>query len=70
MVSGVPELAENGADEAARLEAALERIAHAAGGSRTAPEAPPRRAAAVDTRVLAARLDALIADLRSVLGQH
>jgi hypothetical protein len=61
-------LAENGADEAARLEAALDRIAHAAGGLRLAPEAPP--AAAIDARTLAARLDALIADLRSVLGQH
>ncbi len=63
-------MVEHGADEAARLEAALERIARAAGGLRPLPDSPPTHANATDARILAARLDALIADLRSVLGQH
>jgi hypothetical protein len=72
-------LALNGADEAGRLEAALERIARASARAaapapaptalppaalvETAPEARP------DTRELAARLDMLIEELRGLLGQ-
>jgi hypothetical protein len=48
------------ADAASRLEAALERIARHA---RSQPAAP-----GVDTTGIAARLDALIAQLRAVLG--
>jgi hypothetical protein len=47
--------------EARRLEAALDRIAHAASGRAT--PAKPR-----DTAALATRLDRLIADLRGLLG--
>jgi hypothetical protein len=74
-------------DEAARLEAALERIARAATHAQQAREhaapaqvAPMDRGlpdhgphatnseAAAETAAVAARLDALIADLRAVLG--
>ena len=48
----------SGVDETARLEAALARIARA--------RRPP---AATGDGALAARLDALIAELRSVLGR-
>ena len=52
------------ADEAARLEAALERIA----GSRPAatPGQAPAHASNID---LTRRLDSLIAELRTVLGR-
>jgi hypothetical protein len=50
------------AEAALRLEQALERIA------RAARAAPPPQQAAVDTARLAARLDALIAELRAALG--
>ncbi len=52
------------ADEAGRLEAALERIAR----SRPTAATGQTTASAADTADLARRLDALIADLRSVLG--
>jgi hypothetical protein len=48
------------ADEAARLEAALERIAQAKSGAKPAAVPSPPD--------LAARLDALIAELRIALG--
>ena len=51
-------------DEAARLEAALERIALSRPAS-----VPGQTAASADTADLARRLDALIAELRSVLGR-
>ena len=55
---------ESGTDETARLEAALARIA------RARPQAAdPSSAASPDRQALAARLDALIAELRSVLGR-
>jgi hypothetical protein len=62
-----------GPDDAARLEVALERIARAA---RRPPAAALRAsvplattpADAAPTREVAARLDALIDDLRAVLG--
>jgi hypothetical protein len=66
-------LAQIGADEASRLEAALERIARAS--ARVAVPAPaPAPAQTIveapfDAKALAARLDALIEELRSVLGQ-
>ncbi len=47
------------ADEAARLEAALERIARSKRGHKPAAPPPPD---------LAARLDTLIAELRAALG--
>ncbi len=69
-------LAENGADEAGRLEAALDRIAHAArranGQAHSREHAEPSPGAAdsgIDVRALAARLDALIEELRGILGQ-
>lgn len=52
------------ADEAARLEAALERIAR----SRSAA-LPGQAPAAENTAELARRLDGLIAELRAVLGR-
>lgn len=51
-------------DAAGRLEAALERIAALA----QRRPAPPEAAAAPDTRVLAERLDLVIAQLRKGLG--
>ena len=60
-------MAEDGntmADEAARLEAALERIARSRSQA-TAGHAP----APSGTADLARRLDALIAELRTVLGR-
>ena len=51
------------ADEAARLEAALDRIARAKPRASQAGPADPNRAA------LARRLDGLIAELRQVLGR-
>ncbi len=48
-----------------RLEAALERIAQAAGPREAAPDDP---APAVDTEVIAARLDGLIDRLRVALS--
>ncbi len=53
----------SGVDDTARLEAALARIARARRPERTAP------AGGGDNAVLSARLDALIAELRSVLGR-
>ena len=50
----------SGVDETARLEVALARIARAR---------RPAGAAGTDGAGLAARLDALIAELRSVLGR-
>ncbi len=55
-----------GHEEAARLEAALDRIWHA--GARRAPTAPAQDAPQSNTE-LAARLDALIADIRAALGR-
>ncbi len=67
------DLAENEADEAGRLEAALERIARAMPLDTPAPHPPqPYRAEehiSPDTKALAARLDALIAELRDILAQ-
>ena len=60
------ESGEFGCDETARLEAALTRIAHV---RVRGDAAVPRPEAAPDRRVLAERLDALIAELRSVLGR-
>lgn len=52
---------------AERLEAALERIAQAAARA----EGPPAdQIASVDTKEIAARLDALIDRLRSALGNR
>ena len=59
-------MAEQEADEAGRLEAALERIARAVPAERVPPaetHVPP------ETRALADRLDALIAELRDILAQ-
>jgi hypothetical protein len=67
------------ADEAARLEVALERIARAAARPPAPPPAPTLRApilqegavdatSRADTAALAERLDSLIAELRTVLG--
>jgi hypothetical protein len=56
-------LSQDGADEASRLEAALERIA------RASARVPAPAAPAIDTRELAARLDVLIEELRGLLGQ-
>jgi hypothetical protein len=50
-----------GHEEAVRLEAALDRIWHA--GARRPAEAPAR-----DKAELAARLDALIGEIRAALG--
>jgi hypothetical protein len=67
-------LAQNGADEAGRLEAALERIARASARA-TAPAAEQAGTEhigaepAPDTQELAARLDMLIEELRAILGQ-
>jgi hypothetical protein len=64
-------LAQNGADEASRLEAALERIARASARA-AAPAAASVETGAeppFDAKALAARLDLLIEELRSVLGQ-
>jgi hypothetical protein len=69
----VRRLAQIGADEASRLEAALERIARAS--ARVAVPAPAQTTtqggaqAPFDARELAARLDMLIEELRGVLGQ-
>ncbi len=54
--------ADNQPDDTARLEAALDRIARA-GGSPGAASRP------ADGRELAARLDVLITELRTVLGR-
>ena len=54
---------ETGVDDTARLEAALVRIARA---RRPAGGAAP---AGIDNAALTARLDALIAELRGVLGR-
>jgi len=51
-----------GAEETARLEAALERIARARARRAGQPATPA-------TVALAARLDALIAEIRAVLGK-
>ncbi len=62
---------QNGMDHAARLEAALERIARAASHASRTPlrendmEPTPSARQAGE---LAARLDGLIADLRAILG--
>jgi hypothetical protein len=50
----------SGTDDTARLEAALNRIAKA-----RAPVATP----GIDTSAIAGRLDALIAEIRAVLGK-
>jgi hypothetical protein len=68
-------------DEAARLEAALERISRAAAQAKSVPPPPAHDAALHDASVqvttpaflphsaeIAARLDGLIAELRGVLG--
>ncbi len=62
-------MAHNGADEAGRLEAALERIARAS--ARAAEPVPAHDAAEPpsNTQELAARLDMLIEELRGLLGQ-
>jgi hypothetical protein len=52
------------ADEAARLEAALDRIARL-----QAAHPAAETASAKDSAALARRLDTLIADLRAVLGR-
>jgi len=52
---------EDPTDAAARLEAALERIAQVARRPQIAPQG-------IDTTRIAARLDALIAQLRAALG--
>jgi hypothetical protein len=52
---------DNPAEAAARLEQALERIAQSARASQ-------RSAPGVDTTEIAARLDRLIAELRTALG--
>jgi hypothetical protein len=69
-------LAEDRSDEAGRLEAALERIARAADTTngrvhqeQDAGASPAKGDAAVDVRALSARLDALIEELRGILGQ-
>jgi hypothetical protein len=64
----VPSLAQNGADEAGRLEAALERIARASARA-AAPAIEQGAEPAPDTQELAARLDMLIEELRAILGQ-
>jgi hypothetical protein len=61
-------LAQNGADEASRLEAALERIARASARAAVPAPAQTTEEAPFDAKELAARLDALIEELRSVLG--
>ncbi len=68
------------AEAMARLEAALERIAlvarqpaaalHHGGDSAPDVDRPQVAAADADTASLAARLDALIAQLRSAVGQQ
>ncbi len=67
--SGDTGLDKAGLDEAARLEAALARIARArpqaGAANRPAPTQPNP-----DRQALAARLDALISDLRAALGGH
>lgn len=65
--------AESGVDEAARLEAALGRIARAAGRRRAelpdvAGQATSAEGAGPETAAIAARLDALIEELRAALG--
>ena len=66
--------------DAARLEAALERIVHALGRAASLPASDTARAdetdardaahaAAVDIAQVGARLDGLIAELRGVLGE-
>jgi septal ring factor EnvC (AmiA/AmiB activator) len=65
-------------DEAERLEAALERIARAAAHAQHAAAAArqhtglhtqvPHATTSPDTAEVAARIDALIADIRGVLG--
>ncbi len=62
-------MAQNGADEASRLEAALERIARASARAALPAPAPATAEAPFDVKALAARLDMLIEELRSVLGQ-
>ncbi len=77
-------MAENGADEAGRLEAALDRIARAARRvtgqvhAQSAAATPPgagdsggegAAGSGIDARALASRLDALIEELRGILGQ-
>ncbi len=64
-------MAQIGADEASRLEAALERIARASARVAVPAPAPAQTIveAPFDAKALAARLDALIEELRSVLGQ-
>lgn len=52
----------SGLDETERLEAALARIARARSNAGALP-------ASTDNATLAARMDALIAELRSVLGR-
>ncbi len=72
---------QNGTDEAARLEAALLRIARAAAKPRPAPigfasdsgaaglpDAAASGTSGERTAAVAARLDSLIAELRDVLG--
>jgi hypothetical protein len=67
--------AQNGPDEAARLEMALSRIARAVSRPRApvplhdgAAQATHPRSA--ESAAVAARLDHLIAEIRAVLGPH
>ncbi len=66
------ELSDDPADAAVRLEAALERIARSAREAQTRIPQPPAQAAALpDEGVeIAARLDDLIARLRTALGSR
>lgn len=57
-----------GGNETARLEAALERIALAAARPATVVDAEAEAARAARMTAMAGRLDALIAELREVLG--
>ncbi len=67
-------------DEAERLEAALERIARAAAQAKHAAAsaqqhtglhtASPHATTAPETADVVVRIDALIADIRGVLGTH
>jgi hypothetical protein len=60
---------QNGPDEAARLEVALTRIARAVSRPRL-HDGAARATQPADAAVLAARLDKLIAEIRTLLGPH
>ncbi len=64
---------QEGPDEAARLEMALARIAHALarpGSAAVLHDGGTRATQPKDAAVLAARLDKLIAEIRALLGPH